>query len=410
MFDVRRIRRDFPMLSAQMNGKPLIYFDTAATAQKPASVIDAMANFYRNGYATVNRAIYELAARSTENYSNVRALVKNFVNASSEEEIIFTRGTTDALNLVANTLGRTILQPGDTVLITDMEHHSNIVPWQLICEQTGAKLKSIPLTAIGELDLKALDTLLTEKTKIVSLTHCSNVLGTVNPIADITEKAQAAGAYVVVDAAQSAPHLPIDVQELGCDFLAFSGHKCYGPTGVGVLYGKKKLLDSLPPYQGGGDMIETVTLEKTTYQSGALKFEAGTPLIAQVLGLGAAIEYLNLTGLEVIAEWEHKLLAYATQKLSAIPNLTIHGTSPTKAPIISFTIANMHPLDIGTVLSLKGIAIRTGHMCTQPLLETLGHASLCRISLAFYNTLQEVDTLVAQIKESMILLQPQMSY
>ncbi|MCH9614714.1 MAG: Cysteine desulfurase [Chlamydiia bacterium] len=410
MFDVRRVRRDFPMLGAQMNGKPLIYLDTAATAQKPQSVIDAVTNYYQNEYATVHRAIYELAARSTESYTSVRTKVKTFINAECDEEIVFTSSTTNALNLLANTLGRTILQPGDTILITDMEHHSNIVPWQLIAEQTGATLQSIPLTPTGELDLTSLDTLLTEHTKIVALTHVSNVLGTINPIAEIIERAQTVGAHTIIDAAQSAPHMPIDVTDLDCDFLVFSGHKLFGPTGVGILYGKKAILDNLPPYQGGGDMIKTVTLEKTTYQQGPLKFEAGTPPIAQVLGLGAAIDYLTTIGLENILDYENKLLAYATQKLQTVPGLTIHGTSPTKGPIISFTIENMHPLDIGTVLSLKGIAIRTGHMCTQPLLKTLGHTSLCRISLAFYNTIQEIDILTEQLKESLIFLQPQLSY
>lgn len=410
MFDVRRVRRDFPMLGSSMNGKPLIYLDTAATAQKPQCVIDTITHFYQNECASVHRAIYELAARSTESYNRVRAKVKTFINASQDEEIVFTKGTTESINLIANTLGRTILMPGDVVLISDMEHHSNIVPWQLICKERGATLKSIPLTPTGELDLSTLDNLLTEKTKIVSLTHVSNVLGTVNPIAEIIEKASIVGAHSVIDAAQSAPHMPIDVQELDCDFLVFSGHKLFGPTGVGVLYGKKSILDMLPPYQGGGDMIKTVTLEETTYQASPLKFEAGTPPIAQVLGLGSAIDYLTSIGLSTILDYENKLLAYATQKLQTIPSLTIHGTSPGKGPIISFTIENMHPLDVGTVLSLKGIAIRTGHMCTQPLLQTLGYSSLCRISLAFYNTIQEVDMLIEELKESLIFLQPQFSY
>ena len=410
LFDVWKIRKQFPMLSKTMNGKPLIYLDSAATAQKPLNVIETINRFYREQYGTVHRAIYEIASRSTEMYSEVRSKIQKFIHANFEEEIIFTRGTTEAINLIAHSFGLAFLKEGDEILISEMEHHSNIVPWQLLCQRKKMHLRVIPILDDGVLDLGALKKMLSEKTKLLAITHLSNVLGTCNPIKEVIKMAHQVGAKVLVDGAQAAPHLPLDVIDLDVDFYAFSGHKLYGPTGIGVLYGKKELLELLPPFMGGGDMIEEVSFEKSTFQPPPLKFEAGTPSICQVIGLGAAIDYLESVGRKVILDWEQKLLAYAREKMDEISGIRIYGKAPVRGSLISFTIQGLHSLDLGTILGLKGIAIRTGHLCAMPLLKRLGVSSLVRASFAFYNTQEEIDLFVKAIKEASILLKPEMSY
>lgn len=387
-------REDFPMLGKTMHGKPLVYLDSAATAQKPHQVIAAVRDFYQDHYGTVHRAVYELSLHSTEAYQAARRKVKEFLHAAHDEEIIFTRGTTDSINLVAASFGQAFVRPGDEVLISEMEHHSNIVPWQMLCERHGAILKVAPISDQGEIILEAYQNLLSPKTKIVAIAHMSNVLGTINPIKKMIQMAHAVGAKCLVDGAQSAPHMPVDVQDLDADFFAFSGHKLYGPTGVGILYGKKALLEEMPPYQGGGDMIEKVTFAKTTYNYLPMKFEAGTPMMAEVIGLGSAIDYLNSIGIERVSEWEQALLVYATERMQGIPGLRIIGTSPHKGAIISFVVEGAHHLDIGTMLDLRGIAVRTGQLCVQPLLERYGLTGMSRVSFALYNTPQEVDTFV----------------
>lgn len=384
-------RQDFPMLKKVVHGKPLVYLDSAATTLKPQPVIDAISQFYSSHYGTVHRAVYQLAGESTAQYNAVREQVRQFLHAKSSEEIIFTKGTTEAINLVAYSFGQACVQPGDEILISAMEHHSNIVPWQLLCERRQAHLKIIPLLPSGELDLEAYEKLLSPRTKLVSIAHISNVLGVINPIETIVKSAHRVGAKVFVDGAQSAPHLPIDVQALGCDFFAFSGHKIYGPTGIGILYGKKELLEKMPPYQGGGDMIQTVTFEKTTFQPPPLKFEAGTPLIAEVMGLGAALKYVNSYGLDKIASYETLLIQEAYKQLSQMEQLHILGSSPHRASLITFNIEGVHPLDAATLLDLQGIAVRSGHLCAQPLLNSLGCTSALRLSLAPYNTLEEIN-------------------
>lgn len=389
-------RDNFPMLSTGV-----IYLDSAATSLKPKAVIEAIAEFYTSKYGTVHRAVYSLAAESTARYSAVREQVKKFLNARSSEEIIFTKGTTEAINLVAFSFGEKFVGPGDEIVISGMEHHSNIVPWQLLCERKKAYLKIIPILENGEIDLEAYKSLLTSKTKLVSIAHISNVLGQVNPLKPIIEAAHQVGAKVFVDGAQSAPHLSIDVQTLDCDFFAFSGHKIYGPTGIGILYGKKELLDLMPPYQGGGDMISTVTFEKTTFQPPPLRFEAGTPMIAEVMGLGAALNYLQQHNLEKIAEYEKTLIDHALTQLQAIEGLKILGSGP-KSSLITFTLEGVHPLDAATFLDLKSIAVRSGHLCAQPLLQRFGLTSALRLSVAPYNTLEEID----QFCESLASLIP----
>ncbi len=391
------MKKDFPIFK----DSALVYLDSAATAQKPQSVIDAISHFYAAEYGTVHRAVYSLAAHSTEKYNAVREQVRRFLNAEHREEIVFTKSTTEALNLIAATFP---FQPGDEILISEMEHHSNIVPWQLACARTGAQLKVIPISDTGEILLDAYKKLLSPRTKLVSVAHISNVLGTLNPIAEMAALAHAHGAKIVVDGAQSVAHLPVDVQKLDVDFFAFSGHKAYGPTGIGVLYGKKTLLEMLPPYQGGGDMVETVTFEKTTYQKPPLKFEAGTPQIAEVIGLGAAIDYLNHVGLSTIGAHEHKLLQEATQKLLEIPGLRILGTAPNKSAIISFVIEGIHPLDLGTLLDVRGIAVRTGHHCAQPLLRRFGLTAATRVSFGIYNTSEDIGALIRALKEILNIL------
>lgn len=402
--DFPKLREEFPMLQQQMHGKPLIYFDTAATAQKPNAVIDAIANFYKNHYGTVHRAVYELSVESTKGYQETRRKAQAFLNAAKLEEIIFTRGTTESINMVAYSFGKAFVKPGDEVIITECEHHSNIVPWQIMCEDRGAILKVVPINDRGELILEEYAKLLNEKTKIVSVAHVANSLGTIHPIKQIIQMAHDAGAKVLIDGAQSAPHMPVDVQQLDADFFVFSGHKVYGPTGIGILYGKEDLLEAMPPYQGGGDMIEKVTFQKTTYNVLPLKFEAGTPMIAEVIGLGAAIDYISGIGLENIHQWEHQLLDYATQLLQQIDGLRIIGTANDKSGIISMFIDGVHPLDIGTMMDLRGVAIRTGHHCAQPTMRHFGIPATARASFGLYNTKEEVDRFVEALKEVIKLL------
>jgi len=392
-FDPARVRADFPTLAQTVHGKPLVYLDSAATTQKPAVVIDAIARYYRCDNSNVHRAVHALGERATQSYEGARAKVRAFVNAASEREIVFVRGATEGINLVASTWGRANVRAGDEILITAMEHHSNIVPWQRLCEQTGARLKVAPITAAGELELEELEALIGERTRLVALAHCSNALGTINPVARIIERAHAAGAVVLLDGAQAAPHLALDVRALDCDFYVFSGHKLYGPTGIGVLYGKEALLDAMPPYQGGGDMIRTVTFERTTYNDLPYKFEAGTPHIAGAVGLGAAIDYVSGLGLEAIAAHERSLLEYGTALLREVPGLTLVGTAREKAAILSFTLASVHPHDIGTVLDHEGVAVRAGHHCAMPLMQRYGLPATARASIGLYNTREDIETL-----------------
>lgn len=397
--DLSHLREDFPMLKKKMHGNPLIYLDSAATAQKPQIVIDTIADFYRNHYGTVHRAVYELAACSTYEYQNVRSKVKHFLNAAKLQEIIFTRGTTESINMVAYSFGKAFVKPGDEILITEMEHHSNIVPWQILCEDRGAHLKVVPMNDAGELLMDEYAKLLTPKTRLVAIAHVGNSIGTINPIKEMIKMAHQKGAKVLIDGAQSAPHLPIDVQDLDCDFFVFSGHKVYGPTGIGILYGKEELLDAMPPYQGGGDMIDHVTFQKTTYNTLPLKFEAGTPMIAEVFGLGAAIDYLEGIGLEAIAKWEHALLERATEMIQTVPGLRIIGTAKEKSALIGFIVDGVHPLDIGTMLDLRGVAIRTGHHCAQPTMRHFGVTATSRASFAFYNTMEEIDQFMNHLQD-----------
>ena len=398
------------MLHQMMHGKPFVYLDTAATAQKPRCVVDALIRFYTQQYGTVHRSVYDFASQATARYNTVRQKVKEFINAHFVEEIIFTKGTTEGINLVAHSFGKAFLQQGDEVLISEMEHHSNIVPWQLVCEERGAILKVVPINERAELDMQEFQKLLSDRTKIVSVAHIANATGTVNPIEEIIKLSHARGAKVLIDGAQAAGHFAIDVRKLGADFYVFSGHKAYGPTGVGILYGKKALLEKMPPYQGGGDMIEEVAFSGTTYQQPPLKFEAGTPGIAEVLGLGEAIDFINRLGRDKIAAWEKGLLEYATVRLQELKGVRIIGTASKKGGIISFVIDGLHPLDIGTLLDIRGIAVRTGHLCAQPTLQRFGLQSMVRVSFGLYNTTEEIDAFINALKEAMLLLRPAMSY
>lgn len=400
-FDVERIRQDFPILRELIHGKPLIYLDNAATTQKPLFVIDSLHHYYRSQNANIHRGTHYLSQVATFEYEKARGKVRQFINAKDNKEIILVRGTTEAINLVSNAYGRKFIREGDEIIISAMEHHSNIVPWQLVCESTGAKLRVIPMTEDGELIMEEYVKLLNEKTKFVSVVHISNALGTVNPVKEIIRLAHERNVPVLVDAAQSVAHASVDVRDLDCDFLVFSGHKMYGPTGVGVLYGKQKLLEVMPPYQGGGDMIRTVSFEKTTYAELPNKFEAGTPNIAGGIGLGAAVDYINRIGIHKIAEYEHELLAYATEQLSSISKLKIIGTAKSKAGAISFIMDDVHPHDAGTLLDLEGIAIRTGHHCAQPVMQFYGVPATSRASFAFYNTKDEIDALVKGLHKVM---------
>lgn len=402
--DFAKLRNDFPMLKQKMHGKPLVYLDTAATAQKPQCVIDAITQFYTRHYGTVHRAVYELAVHATQEYQDVRKRAAKFLNATKPEEIIYTRGTTESVNLVAYSFGKAFIRPGDEMIISEMEHHSNIVPWQIMCEDRGANLKVIPMNAQGELILEQLNKLLTEKTKIVAVTHVANSIGTINPIKEISNLVHSAGAKLLVDGAQAAPHMPIDVQDLGADFYVVSGHKIYGPTGIGLLYGKEALLNAMPPYQGGGDMIDVVTFPKTTYNTLPMKFEAGTPMIAEVYGIGAAIDYLQKIDMAKIQEWEHGLLTYATQAMQEIEGLRIIGTAASKGAIISFVVDGIHPLDLGTMLDLRGIALRTGHHCAQPAMRHFEVNGSARISFGLYNNKDDINSFISALKDVIKLL------
>jgi cysteine desulfurase/selenocysteine lyase len=394
-FNVEKVRSDFPILDQKVHGKPLVYLDNAATTQKPLAVIEAIEHYYRSDNSNIHRGVHALSERATEAYEQARVAAQHFLNAADSREIVFTRGTTESINLVAQTYGRRHVGAGDEVLITAMEHHSNIVPWQILCEEKGARLRVAPINDRGELLLEEFEKLLGPKTRLVAVTHLSNALGTINPVGEIVRMAHARDIPVLVDGAQAAPRMTVDVQDLDCDFYAISGHKMYAPTGIGVLYGKAELLEAMPPYQGGGDMIASVTFEKTIYNRLPYKFEAGTPNIADTIALGAAIEYLDQVGLEQIERHEHDLLAYATQKVESIPGVTIVGTAKEKAGVLSFTMDNIHPHDIGTILDREGIAVRTGHHCAQPVMQRFQIPATVRASFGLYNTRQEVDALVA---------------
>lgn len=399
LFDVEKIRKDFPILHTKVHGKQLVYLDNAATSQKPISVIKKAQEYYSSMNSNIHRGVHALSQVSTEAHESARIKIKKFINALGKNEIIFTRGTTESINLVAQTYGRANFKEGDEVIISHMEHHSNIVPWQLICEEKNVKLKIIPITDDGELKYEEFEKLISDRTKFISIVHVSNSLGTVNPIEKIIKLAHQNNIPVLIDAAQSIVHMPIDVQKLGCDFLAFSGHKIYGPTGIGVLYGKINLLDVMPPYQGGGDMISTVTFDKTTYNELPFKFEAGTPNIGGAIGLGEAIDYVNKTGLDNIARHEQMLLEYATAAVSEIPGVKIIGTAKEKVSVLSFVFDNIHPHDIGTFLDFEGVAIRTGHHCTQPVMDRFKIPATSRASFAMYNTKAEIDILVNGLKK-----------
>jgi cysteine desulfurase/selenocysteine lyase len=387
-------RHHFPLLRQWVNGKPLIYLDNAATSQKPQVVIDAMMRYYQEENSNIHRGVHFLSARATLAYEDVRRKAKQFINASHEHEVVFVRGTTEAINLVAGTYGRASVRQGDEILVSAMEHHSNIVPWQMLCEERGARLTVIPMNDRGELELDAYAALLTPRTKLVALVHVSNALGTINPVREMIAMAHERQIPVLIDGAQAVPHRAVDVQAMDADFYAFSSHKMFGPTGVGVLYGKTALLEAMPPYQGGGDMIRSVTFERTTYAGLPHKFEAGTPNIGGAIGLGAAIDYIQQVGLTSIAAFERELLAYATETLLAVPGLRIIGTAAEKASVLSFVLEGIHPHDIGTILDHEGIAVRTGHHCAQPVMQRFGVPATARASFAFYNTKEEVDALV----------------
>lgn len=402
-FSVHAIRELFPALRQQVYGKQLIYFDNGATSQKPQVVLDTLKQYYALENANIHRGVHYLSQQATSAYEQARRTIQTYIGAKSPDEIIFTKGTTDAINLVAFSFGE-LLKAGDEILITAMEHHSNIVPWQLLCERKGCVLKVVPISKKGELDLVAFDTLLNERTKLLAITHISNTLGTINPVEELIEKAHRAGAKVLLDGAQSIQHLQIDVKQLDCDFYCFSGHKVFGPTGIGILYGKEEILEKMPPYQGGGDMIAKVTFERTTYNTLPLKFEAGTPHIAGAIGLGSAIEFLNSLDLNAAAAHELELTKYAQGILDTFEGLHIIGEAKNKTSVVSFTIDHMHPFDIGTLLDKQGIAVRTGHHCTQPLMDFFEIPGTVRASFAFYNTKEEIDTFVAALERSMQIL------
>jgi cysteine desulfurase/selenocysteine lyase len=403
MFDIQKIRADFPILSRQVNGKPLVYFDNGATSQKPQVVIDAIATYYQEINANIHRGVHTLSQLATDAYEVSRAKIQNHINAQFAHEVLFTSGTTHGVNLVANGFA-SILKAGDEVLVSALEHHSNIVPWQMLCEKTGAVLRVIPMNEKGELVMTEYDQLLSDKTKIVTVNHISNALGTINPIKYMIDKAHQFGAAVFIDGAQAVPHLKPNVQELDCDFYAFSGHKICGPTGTGILYGKEAWLNKLPPYQGGGEMIKEVTFEKTTYAELPHKFEAGTPNIAGGIVLGAAVDYMNSIGFENIQKQELELLNYATEQLLAIEGLKIYGTAEEKTSVISFNIDGIHPYDIGTIVDKLGIAVRTGHHCAQPIMNFFEIPGTIRASFAFYNTKEEIDSMVEAVKKAKMML------
>jgi len=398
--DITACRADFPALRQEVNGHPIVYLDSAASAQQPQSVIDAVAAYQEHDHANVHRGVHTLSHRATDAYEGARERLRAFINAASRSEIVFTSGTTESINLVAQSFCRPRLKPGDKVLISHLEHHSNIVPWQLVCEQTGAELLVAPINERGELQLDALYTLMTEDVRLLAVAHVSNALGTINPVRDIVAQAHARGIPVLVDGAQGVPHMPVDVRDIGCDFYAFSGHKMFGPTGTGVLYGKEDRLDAMPPYQGGGDMILEVRFSGTTYNELPYKFEAGTPNISGMIGLGAAVAYLESIGMERIGSWEHELAAYMTERLLTVPDIRLIGTATQKAGVQSFLLGDIHPHDLGTILDHLGVAIRTGHHCAMPVMEYFGIPGTARASLALYNNRDDVDRLVAALAKA----------
>lgn len=394
-FDLARVRAEFPLLAREVNGQPLAYLDSAASAQKPQAVIDAESRFYEHGYAAVHRGIHTLSAEATTEMENVRIQAAHFINAASAEEIVFVKGTTEAINLVANSWGGSQLQPGDNIIITEMEHHANIVPWQMVAQRTGAEVRFIPLTDDGELDLAQLPALIDSRTRLLAVTHVSNVLGTENPVKALVAQAKAAGVITLIDGAQAVMHHTVDVQDLDCDFYVFSGHKLYGPTGIGILYGRKALLDNMPPWEGGGAMISTVSLtEATTYAAAPWRFEAGSPNTGAIVGLGAAIQWISELGLDVIAEREQQLMRYALDKLAAVPDMVIYGPQQ-RAGVIAFNLGKHHAFDVGSFLDQYGIAIRTGHHCAMPLMHRYQVPAMCRASFVLYNSEEEVDRLAA---------------
>jgi cysteine desulfurase/selenocysteine lyase len=398
-WDVERIRKDFPILHQEVHGKPLVYLDSAATSQKPQAVLDALSAYYTTDNANVHRGVHLLSERATAAYEGARIGVQRFLNAARSDEIVFVRGTTEGINLVAHSYGRRVVGPGDEVVISALEHHSNIVPWQMLCEEQSATLRVVPIDDAGQVDLEAYEKLLSNRTKLVAVAHVSNALGTVVPVARLVAMAHHRGVPVLVDGAQAVPHLPVDVRELGCDFYVFSGHKVFGPTGIGVLYGKAELLERMPPYQGGGDMIKAVTFEKTTYNDLPYKFEAGTPHIAGAIGLGVALAYLEDLGRDRVAAYEHDLLVYGTEVLAAQPDLRLIGTAREKASVLSFVVEGVHPHDVGTILDREGIAVRTGHHCAMPVMQRFGVPATTRASLALYNSREDLDALARALEK-----------
>ncbi len=404
MFDITKIRAEFPILKRIVNGNPLVYFDNASTTQKPKVVLNSLINYYENYNANIHRGVHTLSQEATDAFEKVRKQLHKHFNTAHSHEIIFTKGTTESINLVADGFSQ-ILEKGDEVIISQLEHHSNIVPWQLACQKSGAKLKVIPINDKGELLLKEFEYLLSHKTKVIAINHVSNSLGTINPIREIIKKARSYDVAILIDGAQATPHFEVDVQDLDCDFYCTSAHKMYGPTGVGMLYGKEKWLNKLPPYQGGGEMISDVSFEKTTYADLPYKFEAGTPNMADVIGFGTALEYLNDLGLKNIAAYEKELLAYVTLQLQSIPKIRIIGTADNKSSVVSFVVEGIHPLDIGSIIDKLGIAIRTGQHCTQPLMECFNITGTARVSFAFYNTIEEIDVFIIALKRAINMLE-----
>lgn len=391
MFDVHKIRQDFPILEEKIYGKPLVYLDNGATSQRPLPVIEKMTEYYLRYNSNVHRGVHYLSNVCTDANEEARRIVQHFIHAASEKEIIFTRGTTESINLIAYTFGEAFIEEGDEILVTEMEHHANIVPWQMLCERKGAVLKVVPFTDKGDLDGEAFRRLLTNRVKLVGVTYVSNVLGTVNPVREIISQAHQCGAKVLIDGAQAVQHIPVDVQELDCDFFVFSGHKIYGPTGIGVLYGKEEWLNQMPPWQGGGEMIQEVRFEKTTYNELPFKFEAGTPDFIGIIGLGEALKYVEAVGIDKLAAYEHQLLAYAMAQMKKIPGMRIFGEAACKSSVLSFAVGNIHPSDMGLLLDKMGIAVRTGQLCAEPVMQHYGVTGMVRASLAMYNTEQEID-------------------
>ena len=398
-FDVSAIRKDFPILASQVHGKPLIYLDNAATSQKPECVIDALTRFYQRDNANIHRGVHQLSERSTQSYEAARGKVQRFLNAANTREIVFVSGATEGINLVAQTFGRKNVGAGDEVVISAMEHHSNIVPWQMLCEEKGAVLRVVPINDRGEMEFEQFEKLLNHRTRLVAVSHVSNALGTINPVREIVKTAHGRNIPVLIDGAQAVPHMRVDVRSLDCDFYVFSGHKVFGPTGIGVLYGRERLLEDMPPWKGGGDMIRSVTFAKTTYNDLPYKFEAGTPNIAGVIGLGTAIDYVDQIGMDAVAAHEHDLLQYGTRALESLSGLRLIGTAREKAGVLSFVIDGVHPHDAATILDLEGVAVRAGHHCAQPVMDRFGVSATTRASLAFYNTREDIDALVAGIQK-----------